>query len=166
MELDWGPDWNLTKPEVQLRREPAGNQPYLLCGHLDKVVSFLGDTFVLDHKTTKSTIGSYYFDQYEPNNQMTLYTIAGRVIFHAPVKGVIIDACQSAVSFSRFERGLTYRTQAQLDEWLKDLHYWFEQAERYATDEYWPMNDTSCFNCDFNRHGKKICAKDPSVRKA
>lgn len=153
-ELDWGPEG------AQVI------QPYLLCGHLDRVVSFIDQIFVSDNKTTKSTVGDYYFDQYEPNNQMSLYTLAGKIVFSAPISGVMIDAAQIAVGFTRFARGLTYRTQAQLDEWVHDLRYWLRQAEGYATDGYWPMNDTACFNCEFNRHGAKICAKDPSVRQS
>lgn len=167
MELDWGP-----QAVIHYDQEYAGGpkidirfaQPYLLCGHLDKVVTFIGGTYVMDHKTTKSTISDYYFDQFQPNNQMSLYTIASQVIFGGHVKGVIIDAAQIAVGFTRFARGMTYRTPAQSEEWLNDLHYWFDLAEQCATHGYWPMNDTACFNCDFNKGEGKICAKDPSVR--
>jgi PD-(D/E)XK nuclease superfamily len=133
---------------------------YVLCGHLDRVVSFLGDNYVMDHKTTKTTISDYYFDRYEPDNQMSLYTIAGQVIFHGPIKGVIIDAAQVAVGFSRFARGMTYRTKAQIAEWMEDLGYWLGLAEGYALAQYWPMNDAACFNCQF----RGVCSKDPTVR--
>lgn len=162
MELDWGP----AEGKANIARTNPEPQPYLLCGHLDRVVTFLGSTFGMDHKTTKTTIGSYYFDQYEPNNQMTLYTIATRVIFNVPIRGMIIDAIQTAVTFAEPARGVTYRTPTQLEEWLKDLRYHLDAAERYATDQYWPMNDTACFNCSFNKHDSKICAKDPAVRGA
>jgi hypothetical protein len=168
MELDWGPKanrtWNHNDGEKPQDWNPF--QPYVLCGHLDKVVNFIGGTYVMDHKTTKSTLSSYYFDQWEPNNQMSLYTIASQVIFGGPVKGVIIDAAQILVGSTVFARGMTYRTPAQSEEWLVDLHYWLDQAEACATAEYWPMNDTACFNCDFNKGEGKICAKDPSVRRA
>lgn len=151
MELDWGPESTINT---------RGRSPYLLCGHLDRIVTFLDGPYVMDRKTTKATISSYYFDQFEPDNQMTLYTIAAKVIFHTPVRGVIIDAAQIAVGFTRFSRGFTYRTDAQIEEWLADLRYWFNNAERYATDSYWPMNDKACFNCHF----RNICSKDPAVR--
>lgn len=166
MELDYGPIAAQSDAEPELQKECSFiPQPYLLCGHLDRVVTFTGGTYVMDHKTTKTTISDYYFDQYEPNNQMSLYTLAGQVIFGSPVRGVMIDACQVAVGFSKFARGLTYRTPAQLEEWLFDLRIILGEAEAYATAGYWPMRDTSCFNCDFNKHDGKICAKDPRVRK-
>ena len=63
LEMDWGPK--------------ASNSPYLLCGHLDRVVNFSDNLYVMDHKTSMSTLGQYYFNQWSPSNQMTLYTYAG-----------------------------------------------------------------------------------------
>lgn len=117
----------------------------------------------MDRKTSGSTITSNYFDQYDPDNQMSLYTLAAKVIYQTPVKGVIIDAVQVAVGFSRFSRGFTYRTDAQIEEWLADTKHWLRLAEAYATEGYWPMNDKSCHKyggCAF----RKICSKDPSMR--
>lgn len=142
---------------------PAAGVPYMISGHLDRVVEFAGDLFVMDRKTTTSTPGPYYFKQYEPNNQMTLYTVASQIILNSPVKGVIIDAIQILVDSTKFERGITYRTKDQLDEWLTELRGWFELALAYATTDFWPANDTACDKfggCKF----RDICAKSPSVR--
>jgi hypothetical protein len=139
-------------------------QPYLLCGHLDRVVSFNRQLFVMDRKTTTTTLGPYYFSQYEPHNQMTLYTLAGRIILEAPIAGVIIDAAQIKLEEpNAFARGFTHRTEAQLNEWLDDLSLTLSIAEQYATQDYWPMNDISCDKyggCRF----RGICTRDPHVR--
>lgn len=164
MELNWGPGYKAGsdgKIENVYLDEPR--QPYMLSGHLDRLVTFADGTYVMDRKTSSSTLGNYYFDQYDPDNQMTLYSLAAKVIYQTPVKGVIIDAVQVAVGFSQFKRGFTYRTDGQMEEWLGDLRSWFIQAEGYATAGYWPMNDKSCHKyggCVF----RKICSKDPSVR--
>lgn len=137
--------------------------PYTLCGYLDRVVDFQGEPFVMDRKSTTSTLGSYYFDQYDPDNQMSLYTVASQVAFKTPVKGVIIDAAQIAVGFSRFVRSFVFKTADQIDEWMKDLKIWLRLAEQYAEANYWPMNDKSCHKyggCPF----REICSKSPSVR--
>lgn len=142
---------------------PTESQPYLLCGHLDSVKDFNGSLFVMDHKTTTSTPGSYYFDQWSPSNQMTLYSVAAKVILDSPVKGVIINAAQLMVDSSRFVRGFTYRTPDQLTEWLADLQVWLAMAKHYAETDHWPMNDTACNNfggCRF----RSICSKSPQVR--
>jgi len=166
LELDWGPGSKMThldngKPTEVLPSRSM--QPYILCGHLDRVVNFTGGTYVMDRKTSSSTIASNYFDQYDPDNQMSLYTLAAKVIYQTPVKGVIIDAAQIAVGFSRFSRGFTHRTDAQIEEWLTDCKSWFALAEQYATAGYYPMNDKSCHKyggCPF----RKVCSKDPAVR--
>lgn len=46
------------------------DKPYLLCGHMDRLGTFGDDKFVFDYKTTGSSIGSYFFEQYNPDNQM------------------------------------------------------------------------------------------------
>src|SRR5258706_397201 len=155
-ELDWGPRY-LTADVLEpipmsefgkAQGEKVGElpiQPYLLCGHLDRVVTFSDHLFVLDHKTTTTPPGPYFFNQFEPNNQMTLYTLAGKVIVDSPIRGVIIEAAQILLEKpNRFVRGFTYRTQDQLDEWVGDLQYTLQLAEHYAEIGYWPMNDTAC----------------------
>lgn len=156
MEMDFGPKH---APDFL-----SGNaQPYVLSGHLDRVVLFQGAYYVMDRKTSSTTIGSYYFDQYDPDNQMSLYSMAARVIYNTPVRGVIIDAAQIAVGFSRFTRGFTFRTESQIEEWLGETKAWLQLAEGFAVAGHWPMNDKSCHQyggCVF----RKVCSKSPEVR--
>lgn len=143
----------------------SDSQKYMLCGHLDKIVRFSGDLYVMDHKTTTSTPSGSYFAMWDPNNQMTVYTIASQTIMNSPIKGVIVDAIQVASTFSRPVRGITYRSSARLDEWLKDLQIWLRTFERYAEEGYWPQNDTACTmygGCRF----REVCSKSPQVRDA
>lgn len=136
---------------------------YLLSGHMDRVVDFGGEKFIMDRKTTGSTLGSYYFNQYNPDNQMSLYTLASQVVYAMPVSGVMIDAAQIAVGFTAFSRGITLRSEGQLNEWLQDFKSWAYTARAYAEHGHWPMNEKSCNNyggCVF----KGICNKDPAVR--
>lgn len=160
-ELDWGPnsDWST-----------GSGQPYILCGHLDRVVEFAGHPFVMDRKTT-SAVGPKYFDQWAPHNQMSLYTIAGQIVLGAPVRGVIIDAAEvkeetrNHPAYSEFFRGFTYRTKEQNEEWLEDLRGWTTEMETAATNNYWRMNDLSCDKyggCKF----REVCSKSPSVRES
>lgn len=148
-ELDYGP--------------AASDQPYILCGHLDRVVDFQGDIFGEDYKSTKTTPGPYFWNQFEPNNQMSLYTLAGNVIFQTNIKGMLIDSIQLMIDDTRCTRGTTYRTDDQIAEWLIDLQQVLEEAELSATRGYWRMNDTACDKyggCKF----REICSKSPGVR--
>ena len=138
-------------------------QTYMLCGHLDRLGEFNGKKYVVDRKTSKSAISSDFFDKFNPDNQMTLYTLAANIVYSMPVEGVIIDGAQVAVGFSRFQRGLVTRHKSQLDEWYGELSYWFGAAEHFARLGHWPQNDKACGNyggCQF----RNICSKSPSVR--
>lgn len=171
-ELPWGPESQYR--EVHERDWEAANEdeahnaqarPYIICGHLDKVVEFNNQLMVLDRKTTTTTLGEYYFKQYEPNNQMSLYTIAGKVVLKSQIRGVIVDAAQILLEEpNRFVRGFTYRTPDQTEEWFTDLRITLAQAEAYAMADYFPMNDTACDKyggCQF----RDVCSKSPQVRK-
>lgn len=157
------------KPAVELsfrfgtgHQAPDGEEIFL-CGHLDRVCEFGDDVYVMDRKTTKSAMSDYFMQQFSPNNQMTLYSIAGQVISSRAIRGVIIDAVQLAVGFSRYARAFATRTQAQLDEWLKDFLDYTKLAGHYAEQQHWPQNDTACDKfggCPF----RKICSADPGVR--
>lgn len=138
-------------------------QLYIICGHLDRVVTFNDDLYVMDRKTTTIAPSEYYFAQFEPNNQMTLYAIAGEIVLNTPIQGIIIDAAAVKVDTSEFGRGMTYRDKAKVDEWLEDLGYWLSLAENYAERNHWPMNDTACDKyggCRF----REICSSSPKVR--
>lgn len=157
------------KPAVELSFKmelpfstPDGDQ-FIACGHLDRLVEFAENIYVLDRKTTGTTISSNYYKQFNPNNQMSLYTLASRIVLPKAASGVIIDACQLAVGFARLHRGIITKTQGQLDEWLKDFGVWLERAESFARKEYYPMNDTACSmygGCEF----LDVCGNDSSIR--
>jgi hypothetical protein len=160
--LDYGP--GIQSNLIERALETTARQPYLLCGHLDRVVTLNSALLVMDYKTTTKTITERYFAQYEPNNQMSLYTLAGRIILGAPIRGVVISAAQLLLEEPhRFVRGFTYRTQDQLDEWLSDLSILLRLNEAYAANNYWPQNDTACDKyggCKF----REICSKSPDAR--
>ncbi len=139
------------------------DKPYILTGHIDSLVSYEGTTWFSDLKTTKAMIGSNFFKQFKPDNQIYQYAAGARIVFEEPVLGAMIDGAQVAVNFTKFERDIIQLTQAQIDEWLKDIQIWIKQAEAYAKADYWPMNDKSCHNyggCEF----RGICNKDPASR--
>lgn len=137
---------------------------FWMCGKMDRIVIYKPDSnyYITDVKTTKSTIGEYYFKKYSPDNQVTTYSIAGKMVFGINVEGLIIDACQVAIEFSRFDRGLVERSQAQIDEWQEDLGYWLMNLNQCAERNSWPQNDSACDKyggCTF----RGVCSqKNPS----
>lgn len=141
---------------------PDGD-PFILCGHLDRLVTIDDDYYFIDTKTSKSALTPYFFAQFNPNNQMSLYFTAAQLTLSEPAKGGIIDAMQVGVGFTRFARHPINRTRGQQREWLQTTYTWLDLATRYAAEDNWPMNDTSCSDfggCPF----RSICALDPSHR--
>lgn len=140
-------------------------EPYLYSGHLDRLARDPhGDIFVADRKTTKSTIGSNFFDKFNPNNQMSGYTVGAKITHPEPVKGVIIDGAQVAVTFSKFARGFTLRSDDQLDEWMAEAQFYIKMAEGFARQDFWPKNDAACDmygGCQF----REICSKPARLRR-
>lgn len=144
----------------ELEREAPTGEIYMLCGHLDRVATLHGLTYIVDRKTSKQAIDQRFFDGFSPDNQFSLYSLAAKIMYSLPVVGLIVDGVQVAVGFSRYQRGMVLRTEAQLNEWLEDLGHWITVIEQYAEANYWPMNDKACFNCQF----RKICSKSPGAR--
>jgi hypothetical protein len=141
---------------------PSGD-PYLLCGHFDGLIDYQGmGLMVKERKTTKSVLDDRYFTQFSPNLQVSWYYAAAIVVLKLEPKNVLIDAAQIGVTFSDFGRAFSPRTQAQVKEFLKDTTHWLREAERCAEEEYWPMNEKSCFLCPF----KSVCKRDPASREA
>ena len=135
----------------------------IFAGHLDRLVEYAHSPYIQDQKTTGGTISAYYFKQYEMDTQMSMYTFAGKAIFGIPVKGVMIDAAQIAVGFTRFERGFTFRDDASLQEWYEDTMKVIEQARTATKENYFPRNRSACNNyggCPF----REVCSKSPTVR--
>lgn len=133
------------------------------CGHLDELVRLNDGVYVKDIKTTEYTIGPGWFAKFTPDNQFSMYSLAGQVAFKEPCKGLIVDGVQVAVGFSRFERQLVQRDVEQLKEWHRDAGWVIREMERSALEQYWPQNDRACDmygGCKF----RAICARSPGNR--
>jgi len=151
-------------PAVELSFRFEIDAGLLWCGHLDRLVRYGDDSYVMDQKTTGSTIGPYWFDQWKTEGQFLGYALAGQVVFDTPVRGVIVDGAQIAVGFSRFERGFINFTEAQLNEWADEAVEWMRTAQQAYRDQQWLRNRKSCNNyggCPF----RSVCATDPRHRR-
>ena len=140
----------------------VNGEPIYLSGHLDEVVTLDDRIWIKDDKTTKSALNAQYFQQYSPNNQMSLYAVAGRVVLNAPIEGVLVRAAQIGVNFARFATHQVPRPKPVLDEWLSETREWIALAHHYAEANTWPANDKACFWCEF----KRVCSVSPSHREA
>lgn len=146
--------------ELDLAPEGDPANSFLACGHMDRLVQLDDAIYIRDVKTTQATLADEYFAQFTPDNQFSWYTMAGKIIYGIPIRGIMVDAIQVAVGFSRFERRLVSRTEDQISEWYSGLKVLLRQAESYARAAFWPMNEKACFRCAF----REVCSKSPNVR--
>lgn len=150
------------KPAVELSFSLPFDNGIVYCGHLDRLVEY-GSKLVMDQKTSLSTISANYWKQFMLDNQMSGYTYAGKILFDTQVKGVIIDAAQIAVGFTRFERNVVYRTDEQLDEWYENTMAYIEEAREATAKGHFKRNLQSCSNyggCEF----RDACSASPTHR--
>lgn len=134
------------------------------CGHMDRMVTFGEDSYVMDQKTSGSTITPRFFDQFTPDFQMSGYAYAGRVLFNQPITGVIIDAAQIAVGFTNFTRGFVHRSLPVLEDWRENSIALIRQAQAASESGHYPQNFASCGNyggCAF----RKVCSRAPEHRR-
>lgn len=143
-------------------KTPYGEN-YIIAGHLDGLVDMGGNKFVRERKHTIRTISSYYFDQFSPNPQVSTYSMLGSAILGEPVNGVLIEAAQVGVNFSRFERKEIPRTKAQQEEFLRHMCFWIKTAERCAEEGIWPINDVGIQTFGGGPF-RKLLARDPAHR--
>lgn len=142
-----------------------GGEQVSLSGHMDEIVEADDRRWVRDSKTTKSPLTASYRQHYSPDNQMSLYSIAGKVILNSPVSGVLVRAAQIGVGFTRFQTFQVPRPTAVLDEWMRDTEMWIASARDYALRGVWPKNDKACQmfgGCAF----AKVCSVSPVHRKS
>lgn len=159
------------KPGVEYTFKLPVDGDIIFSGHIDRLVDYSDNPYVMDQKTTGSTISQKFFADFDLSIQMSMYTFAGKVIYNMPVKGVIIDGAQIAVGFTRFERGITLRTEEQLNEWYQEMmdkiaegrkrfSMWQDSGDALRA---FPRNLSSCGNyggCEF----REICSKGQQFR--
>lgn len=147
---------------IPLPYKTKDGESYVLAGYLDAIKTFGSEAFVADYKTTKKPLGSRFFDGFSPSGQMDTYDLAGTVLYpDLNLQGVMIEGLSLVTNGARFGRGLLYRNDEYREEWLKEIGHWLQMAEKFATDDYWPMQRSNCWMCPFNG----VCSTAPSQRK-
>jgi len=151
------------KPAVELSFSVPFDDEFIWCGHIDRLVEYNNQTYVMDQKTTGGSLTSYYFRGFALDVQMSGYTFGASIGFNIPVKGVIIDAAQILIGGTKFARGFVNRSPSQLDEWRATASYYMREARKAVETNTFAMNTTSCMNyggCAFHA----ICERSPAHR--
>lgn len=154
--------------EVSFRFDTGMESKYtgekiVFCGHLDRIANLNNQPYIVDIKTTSHELNKKFFSGFTPNNQFSMYALAGRVAFGADIGALIVDGAQIGTTYSRFERGLVQRDTALVNEWFEDSAYWVAQMGFAAEQQKWPHNDKSCDmygGCPF----REVCSAAPQAR--
>lgn len=123
-------------------------------GIFDGLVEFSSAVYVLEHKTT-SQLGSYYFDQFRPNNQVTGYTWAAGLLSGKRVGGALINAIGVyKASTPKFERQITVRSEIEIAEWMESVYRTCEQIRQCERTGVWHLQTVACTmygKCEFHQ---------------
>ena len=141
---------------------PDGD-PYLLVGYLDAILEVEQGLWLVDFKHTTKSLTNYYWDQFFPNTQMSLYNLAKIIVLPEAVKGVMLLAAQIGVGFCRFDRKPIYRTRAQSEEFTQTVYDKIAEAKFWAEQGRWPMDEEACGlfgGCSY----RDVCRQDPALR--
>lgn len=140
-------------------------EPIEYGGILDTVVEFAGAYYILEHKTT-SVMGSGFWQQFKPNNQITGYIWAAQRLSDKPIRGAIVNAIGwFKAGATRYERQITTRTPAEIAEWERNLAQVCSEIREHERQIYYPQRTASCTiygRCTFHA----VCEQEPAIREA
>lgn len=137
-------------------------------GKIDRIVSFDGDLWVLDHKTS-SMGGPTFFADFELAQQTVGYVWAAEYILDRPIKGFILDAAfvrrkTKTGKGLEFERSFYTYEPWKLDEWLKDVKSQAGSCIDQLVNGYFPKKTKWCMGkygaCPYH----EVCTLDPGQR--
>jgi len=130
----------------------------ILYGGIIDVGAEFGDTlWVVDHKTT-TVLGkessTYYFLQYNPDNQMTGYIWGLKKLTNRRMGGAIINAAGIYKSGEvLFRRHMTSRNDFQIEEWLQGVKAKCDAIKKCERTGIWPLETSQCMNygeCEYH----------------
>lgn len=152
------------KPALEIRFEvPIPGTAYRFSGRIDKLATINNELYVVERKTTDAALSDWYFDRYSPNTQVSAYVWALSEFLGVPINGVMIEAFQTGVSFTRIQRGIAHRTRDQIAEFVKNTATLINHAEEYHNTGFFPMNESACMiygGCKF----RPVCERPEQVR--
>lgn len=152
------------KPAVELSFKLQIENDLIFCGHIDRMIEVHGSIYVQDQKTTSGYINESYRRGFSVDFQMTGYSLAAKTLWAVPVKGVVIDAARILVGSSHFERFITQRTDAMIEDGLRLLKHLVKLEHQCAETGYYPPNYSACGNyggCPFI----SVCNKPEHLRR-
>lgn len=119
-------------------------EPLEYGGIFDGIIEFSGSLYVLEHKTT-SQLGSYYFNQFKPNNQVSGYVWAASLMSGVQIDGALINAIGAyKVGATKFARTITSRNAFEIEESMLNVYRECCNIKLHEMAGHWPKRTQSC----------------------
>jgi hypothetical protein len=146
--------------------------------HIDRVVHFKDEVFVTDYKSSKYQLTLDWVRGFDMSTQFEGYYTAAHIlasqpnsVFPSPPAGVLVDALQLGVNFTRFARFPLRYSASVADDFLANLEALVRiKAETSARLGIWPREAESECNayrradgsggCEF----RPVCLAPPAAR--
>ena len=136
-------------------------EPIEYGGIFDTLIEASRQVYILEHKST-SRLGSDYFYQFKPNNQVTGYVWGARQLSGRPVGGAIINAIGVYKSqATKFERSITTRNDTDIIQWKRDVEAACHEIQYHRLTGYFPRRTAACQlygSCEF--HSVHVLSSD------
>lgn len=129
-------------------------EPIQYGGIFDGIIEYGPHVYVLEHKTT-SQLGSFYFNQFKPNNQVTGYVWAAGLLSGKKVGGALINAIgMYKTQGTKFERTISTRNDYAIKRWMEtDVYGTCIEIQHHLITDQWPRRTQSCTmygRCEFH----------------
>lgn len=119
-------------------------EPIEYGGIFDGLIDFSLHVFILEHKST-SVLGSGYFNQFKPNNQVCGYIWAAGELSGKKVDGALVNAIGVyKAGATKFERTMTSRSDTAIHEWKRNVQASCAEIKYHERTGYWPMRTQAC----------------------
>ena len=134
----------------------------------DMVIKLQGCVYVMEHKTTKKSLGWDYWGQFEPNSQITAQTYSCQLKY-GECSGVIVNVLQfghreraykgePAGAYHKFQRQVFNRTKEQCEAWRQDTIKWIDKINKCSEDrDIWNKNEGQCRYCSYKEVCNSLC---------
>jgi len=151
---------------------PAELPRVSICGRFDSLVEgpAAGEFSIRDRKTTTRSMTPWYFNQYQPNVQISLYTWIARQIWpKRHIKGVIIEGIQVGASYCRFIRKEFKPWPEVLEEFLVSMLIAIRQMDEAGifngpAPALLPPNEAACMSDGMPCSYRQLCSTHPRIR--
>jgi len=149
----WHPErWKVLQAEVALRWELSSDLIY--CGRADLVMEYMGDVYIVDHKTTARP--SNFIPR--PNQQLTGYLFGARTL-GIEANAVMLNLISVLKTKQEFNRPTAHIPDWELEHWKRSVLQTQLDITHATETGFFTRETANCSYCPY----KELCLSEPDV---